>query len=374
MRKLLLAGLTLAAASLAVGQETQVSSNPAHTVGNYSAYRYESCAAPCPPGDINAAIPLVESKRVLDELVESSFTSKNVEEWTNLALYAVKDLNKDDVAVTFVELCRESGGPPHFGHLYGNEPFYASSVAKLFWATALYNTLAQNNLELSLPLRKDVGAMLHLDDHDATNRVVDFVTATESGAELPKADFFAFAKKRGYTNWMFRCIGFQNFNVNQKMWPCDPFGRDLQLLGLRLNQNFENSNRVTSNHAAALMYLLRENAIASQRASCDIMQNIERSVPQKKIGNLQGIADGLPPGSKLWSMQGYTASNFNEVALVTLPNHKQYILSVMTRYPGTYPTTFIMELSRIVAHRQMTRTGDDTPSDGGLLARPRSGE
>ena len=374
MRHLFLAGMALAATSLVFAQETLVSKHPAHTVGNYSAYRYESQPAVCPPGNIDSPIPLTESKRVLDELVESPVLSKKVEEWTNLALYSVSTLNKDDVAVSFMELCRESGGPPHFGHLYGNEPFYASSIAKLFYATALYNSLQQNNIAMGKALRKDVGLMLHEDDHDATNRIIDYITATESGPELGKAAFLKFAEKRAYPNNLFACIGFQNHNVIQKMWSCDPYGRDVQLLGQKLNANYENSNRVSSNHAMALMYLLREKAIVSPRTGCDILENIERSVEQKKIGPLQGIADGLPPGSKIWSMQGYTRQNFNEVALVTLPNHKQYILCVMTRYPGNYPTVFIPQLSKIVAHRMMTRTGDDTPSDGGLLARPRSGE
>ncbi len=373
MRRLLLAGVTLAIAALACAQETQVSKHPVHTVGGYSAHRYESQPRSCPPGGFEAAIPLVESKRIVDELVEAPSMSRVVENVTDEALYSVTGLNKEDVYVSLLEVCRESGGPPHFGHLNGNEPVYASGIANLFYATSLYFKVQQTGAGMSKTMRKNIGAMLHEGDYAAANWVVDYVSGTRSGDALPKPEFMEFAKKRSYTNWLFSCVGFQNFNVMQKLITGDPEGRDLQLLGQKLNMNYENSNRLTSNHAMALMYLLTQDAVVSKKASCEIKENIVRSVEQKKIGTLQGIAAGLPVGSKIWSVQGYTRQNFNEVAFVILPNNKAYVLSVMTRYKD-YPTFFVPQLSRIFAHRYMTKTGDDTPMDGSLNVRTRAGE
>jgi hypothetical protein len=126
--------------------------------------------------------------------------------------------------------------------------------------------------------------------------------------------------------------------------------------------NYENSNRVTANQAAALMYLVENEAVVSHCASQAMKSYMFKPVEQAKIGTLQGIAAGLPAGSKMIGIKGFTRQNFNEVAAVSLPNGKKYVLSVLTRYDER-PNMFVTQLSRIVAHRNMTKTGDDDLSD-----------
>jgi hypothetical protein len=372
MRRLILTGMALAIASLGVAQETLASRNPVQTVGGYSAHRYVSEPATLPPGGIDSPIPLCETKRVLDELVESMVLSKNVEAWVDEALGTVMTLNKEDVAVSFIELCRESNGPPHLGSFQGDIPMYASGASKVVYAIALGHKLQQNNGRVGGKMRSDLHAMLADGSAEATNRIVDAVSGTESGDELSGGDFRSFTKKRNYANWMFQCVGFQNFNVNQKMWVGDPSPRDLQLLGAKQNLNYVNSNRMTSNQAAALLFLLNENAVISSKFSCQLKDDMTRQVTQVKRGALSGIAAGLPHGSRMVGIQGYTKQDFNDIQLVTLPNARSYILAVMTRYNET-PTNFVPNLSRIVSHRMMTKTGDDNIYDGGYLARPLAG-
>jgi hypothetical protein len=365
--------MALAIASLGVAQESLASRNPAQTVGGYSGHRYVSQPATVAPGGgINSPIPLCETKRVLDELVESLVLSKKVEEWVDEALGTVMGLNKEDVAVSFIELCRESGGPPHLGSFQGDIPMFASGASKLVYAVALGHKLQQNNESLDGKMRSDLRAMVADGDAGATNRVVDAISGTQSGGELSGGDYRYFVKKRNYANWMFQSIGFQNFNVNQKVWIGDPSPRDLQLLGAKQNLNYANSNRMTSNQAAALLFLLNENAVISRKFSCDLKDDMTRQVTQVKRGTLAGIAAGLPHGSRMVSIQGYTKQDFNDIALVTLPSSKSYILAVMTRY-NEYPTNFVPNISRIVSHRMMTKTGDDNIYDGGYLARPLAG-
>ena len=76
MRRLILTGMALAIASLGVAQESLVSRNPVQTVGGYSAHRYVSEPATLPPaGGGDSVIPLCETKRVLDELVEEVYVT-----------------------------------------------------------------------------------------------------------------------------------------------------------------------------------------------------------------------------------------------------------------------------------------------------------
>ena len=125
--------------------------------------------------------------------------------------------------------------------------------------------------------------------------------------------------------------------------------------------NYENSNRMTSNQAAGLFYLLANDALVSPFASQALKAYMHHPLEQKKIGPLAGIADGLPVGAEIVTLNGYTVRNYHEAALIKLPNGRQYVLSVMTKY-NNYPTVFIPLLSRTIAFRMMTSTGDEDPA------------
>lgn len=372
MRRLLVLAVILAFGAVVWAQETKVSKHPYDTLGNASAYRYDyNAATECPHTD-DSAISLAETRRMLCDIKESPILSKKVEEWVTLALSGVQDLNKEDVFVTYLELCRENNGAPQFGHLNGDEMQFASGIVKPFYATALLYSMQQNKLKVNKALKDDLKAMLHSLDNDATNKLVDYMTGTKSGPELGYPEFCDWAKKRDYANWFFVNAGFQNFNVNQKIWTGSPSPRDLQLLDEKLPLNYANSNRVTTNQAAALMYLIDVEAIVSRSASQMLKAYMYRPVEQEKVAPLPGIAAGLPVGSQLISMKGYTDKNYHDVAVITLPNGKHFVLAVFTKY-NKYPTTFVPQLSKIVAHRLMTKTGDDEPSDF-LNARPLAGQ
>ncbi len=360
----------LALGSLAIGQQTLVPKRTSPVRSCESAWAYRPHVAVCPPGDSKAAIPSEETCRVLHEIMGSPLLSKSVEEWVDLGSGACHGLNKEDVAVAYLLISRENHGAPHLGHFRGEEPMYASSLAKLFYAVAAYKKMQDRCIRDS-KIESDIVAMLRDDDHEAANRVVDFISGTESGEKLSGGDFRAFARKRNWVNRYFESLGFEGLNVNQKFWVENPSPRDLQLLGNKLAQNYENSNRVTATQAAELLYLIYADAIVSKEACDKIKRAIERRLDQEKIGPLQGIAAGLPSGSKIWSVKGFTYQNFNEVALVQLPNGQVYALSVLTRY-ADHVKNFSTQISRIVAHRAMVHTADDDRNNAYLVS-PRSG-
>jgi beta-lactamase class A len=356
MRRLALVIAIAVMAGSVVAQETLVPKKTWPVRSCESAWAYRTQVATCPPGDSKAVIPVEESCRVLNEVLASPVLSKKVEGWVDNSLAACYGLNKEDVAVGYLLISRENHGAPHLGQFRGDEPMYASSVAKLFYAVAAYKKM-QDHCMRDSKVEKDIEAMLRDDDHQAANRVVDFITGTESGGELSGGDYRSFAHKRDAVNRYFREVGFEGFNLNQKFWTDTPSPRDLQLLGRKLALNYENSNRVTADQAAELLYLIYADAIVSKDACEKIKKAIARDVDQAKVGVLQGIAAGLPSGAKMWSVKGFTWQNFNEVALVQLPNGQVYVLSVLTRYPD-HAKNFSTQLSRIVAHRLMTKTGD----------------
>lgn len=323
----------------------------------------------------NTPIPLECSNALRAQIVEAPGLSKMVEEVTNLALAGAGVINKNDVSVTLIELCPSQpcvglcsflkvpgDCAPRFGHLQGNVPRFASGVARMFWATALFHGLQSECINMNHELEGDVIRMLHNADPIATSRIIDFLSGTQSGPELGYNAFCNFSAKRDYANYVFSRVGFNRFNVNQKIYPVPPLGRDLQLLGRKLPANYENSNRVTSNQAAALMFLIDQEAVVSRCASRAMKAYMFSPLDQRKIDALSGLAFRLPMGSQIVSVNGYTANNYHEVAKITLPNGKEYVLSVFSAY-RTHPTTFLSSLSQMIAHRFMDSTGDYDPAE-----------
>jgi len=282
------------------------------------------------------------SHQLLCSLRRSERIDKMLNEIVNQTLSMVRTINKEDVAVSLIELCPQDGGGPALGHVHGEQMFYASGLARLPYAAALYS--ARGNLTGAQ--RADVMASLRDGSNEATNNIIGYLRSVKGGE---------------YANWYLSSIGMKNFNVNQRFIAGDPSPADAARLGRKLDMNYENSNRLTANQSASLFYLLAYDALVSPAASQAMKAYMHHPLEQKKIGVLAGIADGLPVGSEIITLNGYTVRNYNEAALIKLPNGRQYVLSVMTKYNG-YPTVFIPLLSRTIAFRMMTSTGSEDPA------------
>ncbi|MBX7244414.1 MAG: serine hydrolase [Candidatus Sumerlaeaceae bacterium] len=358
MRRSCLFACCLALSLPGFAQETQVPKTPFQTKGAVSAYRYEPIVSVECDG---AAIPPSDSARLICDLVESPQRSQYLGTFVEQALALSPGISKEDVSVTWLELCRENNGPPAFGHFQGNEMLFASGVVRPFYATALAYQCAINNVSLK-PYAKDLDAMLAHGNNAATNRLVDAITNTSSDGHLSKGALTKFATKRNVVNAFYvNCLGLENFNANQKIWVGEPSASDSQLLGEKLELNYENSNRMTTNQAAALFYLINAEGIGTKNA-CKMMKSVmSRALEQAKVGPLAGICGGLPVGSRFFGINGYTVRNYNDVGVVVLPNHKTYVLAVFTKY-REYPSNFIALLSELIATDQMTETGDNEPA------------
>jgi hypothetical protein len=310
--------------------------------------------------------PIEQSRALLCSLNRSENMDKWLNELVNESLAAQRVINKEDVFVSYIDLCPQpknllgdSPGPV-LASVHGDEMQFASGLAKLIWAITAYKYLQDDCSDMTPALQEDIMRMLRDGDNASTNRIVDFVTGTESGPGLAYPAICDFSKRRDYANWYLTNLGFKDFNVNQKVTTVNAAGRDLQLLGRKLPLNYENSNRLTTNQIAGLFYLLDQEALISPGASHAMKAYMFRPLEQQKLRAVPGIAAGLPVGSKVWSLNGYTVRNYADAALVELPSGQRYVLSIMTKYEG-YPTSFIPLLSRMIAFRNQTSTGDEDP-------------
>ena len=145
----------------------------------------------CPAaGKQPAAGPKLCSHPGVCDIVEWPDLNRKVNECVDLALGCVKGLCKEDVFVTYLEICgaprpcedKEKHPALAFGHVHGFEPQIPSGVIQPFVAAHLLSM----EPSLSDDLQEDLANMLKHGDFEATNHLIDVVTDTESGPELEK--------------------------------------------------------------------------------------------------------------------------------------------------------------------------------------------
>ncbi len=215
---------------------------------------------------------------------------------------------------------------PKIASYHGSEKAYPASVIKAFYMVAAYHQVQEGMLRLNRALRRDLALMIEISDNQATNRIVDRLTHTTSGDSLQGLAYEEFVYKRTWMNRYFRSLGFTSVNACQKTWDGDPFGRDLQLLGARQDPNYENSNKLTTDETALLLYLIAEKRVVSRRA-CEAMLKLMRRKPDPADVFLAGV---VPKSARLWSKQGLVESKRHDAGIIHLANGARFILVVFT--------------------------------------------
>ena len=134
----------------------------------------------------------------------------------------------------------------------GVERLYPASVVKLFYLVALHEWLEQGMAQPSAELERATKDMIVDSSNDATSLVVDVLTGTTSGPELPIAPFETWKQQRNIVNRYLQALNwdeFETINVNQKTWCDGAYGRERAFLGeLMANRNHadHNGNRATA--------------------------------------------------------------------------------------------------------------------------------
>ena len=154
----------------------------------------------------------------LDDVVRRA-AEETQAEFTNPAL------KPEQLAVTVIDL----RGPALVrAHYRGDERFYPASVIKLFYLAATHRWLEDGRIADTPELRRAMRDMIVDSSNDATNHLVDVLTGTTGGPELPDDELKAWSEKRGAVTRYFASLGYQNVNANRKTWGDGPFGRESQ--------------------------------------------------------------------------------------------------------------------------------------------------
>lgn len=256
----------------------------------------------------------------LDDVVRRA-AEETQAEFTNPAL------KPEQLAVTVIDL---RGPAPVRAHYRGDERFYPASVIKLFYLAATHRWLEDGRIADTPELRRAMRDMIVDSSNDATNHLVDVLTDTTGGPELPAGELKVWNEKRGAVTRYFASLGYQNVNANRKTWGDGPFGRESQ----DMKAHPPARNYLSTNDTARLLTEIATGRFITPARSAEMLALMARDPftasadPDSQSVHFTGPA--LTPGMKLWSKAGWVSWARHDAALIELPGGGRIIIVTFT--------------------------------------------
>ncbi|MEM9808743.1 MAG: serine hydrolase, partial [Cyanobacteria bacterium P01_D01_bin.56] len=194
----------------------------------------------------------------------------------------------------------------------GVERIYPASVIKLFYLVAIYEWLDRGMTQSSLELDRAIRDMIVDSSNDATGYVMDVLTGTTSGPELPPGPFETWKHQRNLVNRYLQSLKWPELatiNANQKTWCDGPYGRERALLG----DGYENRNMLTTEASARLLHSMVGGVAVNAQRSKTMMELMKRDLDPKVLAAdpenqvIGFVGAGVPVGTKVWSKAGLTS-------------------------------------------------------------------
>jgi beta-lactamase class A len=249
---------------------------------------------------------------------------------TALDTFADKKLTADQISITLIDL-RDSKRPVT-ASFRGNERVYPASVVKLFYLVAVHRWLEDKKIEQTPELTRAVRDMIVDSSNEATQYVVDVLTQTTSGYELPPKEMEEWQYKRNAINRYFASMSYTNINVNQKTFCEDAYGRESVSRGPK----GENRNKLTTDATARLMMEIVTGKIVNPARTVAMMELLKRDYEKQTSDTddqgrgFTGMALQGREGFRLWSKAGWTSTTRHDVAYVETPDGGEFVLAVFT--------------------------------------------
>jgi beta-lactamase class A len=245
---------------------------------------------------------------------------------------AGKHLDPDQLGITLIDL----HDPQHLatGDYRGDERFYPASVVKLFYLAAIERQLEDRRVTDTPELERGIHDMIVSSSNEATQYILDVITGTSSGAELPQKEFDVWQHKRDAVNRWFSAMGYANINVDQKTFCEDAYGIEQQSRGYQ----GKNRNALTTNATARLLSEIVLGRINTPERTAAMMKLLSRdwSKPSTDLDDQptgftgRMVIDRKLSGTRLWSKAGWTSTERHDAAYVETPDGLKFVLVVFT--------------------------------------------
>ncbi len=248
---------------------------------------------------------------------------------TALTKFADKKLTESQLSITLIDL--RDAQHPLTASFRGNERVYPASVVKLFYFVAVHHWLEDKEIQQTDELKRAVRDMIVDSSNEATQYVLDVLTHTTGGYELPPKEMAEWQDKRNVVNRYYSSRGYTNINTNQKTFCEDAYGREKVSRG----PNGENRNKLTTDATAHLLSEIVTGRAVSPARSVQMMELLKRDFAGTSKDNddqghgFTGIAlQGT--GAKLWSKAGWTSTTRHDAAYIELPSGAKFVLVTFT--------------------------------------------
>jgi hypothetical protein len=229
--------------------------------------------------------------------------------------------------------------PKGFSHR-GDECIYPASVVKLFYLVAINEWLARGMTSPSAEISRAITDTVRDSSNDATSLLVDILSGTTSGPELPAAPFETWKQQRNIINRYYSSLGWpelQSINVNQKTWSEGPYGRERSFVGA----NGENRNKLTTDAIARILHAIVGGVAVNPEKSQEMLALLKRDLnlanvipPPGEENQVNGfLGEGLPPNSNLYSKAGWMSRVRHDAAYIEIPDRPPYLLTIFTESP-----------------------------------------
>jgi len=249
---------------------------------------------------------------------------------TALERFADKKLQPEELSITMIDL--RDPQRPVSASFRGNERVYPASVVKLFYLVAAQRWLEDKKVEPTPELTRALRDMIVDSSNEATQYVVDVLTHTTAGYELPPKEMEEWQQQRNAINGYFAGLGYTNINVNQKTFCEDAYGRERVSRG----PNGENRNKLTTDATARLLMEIVTGKAANTMRTALMMDLLKRNYTGQSNDaddqghGFTGLALKGREGVRLWSKAGWTSTTRHDVAYIELPDGPKFVLATFT--------------------------------------------
>jgi beta-lactamase class A len=249
---------------------------------------------------------------------------------TTLDRFADKKVREDQLSITLIDM--RDPQRPSTASFRGNERVYPASVVKLFYLVAAHRWLEDKKIEPTPELTRALRDMIVDSSNEATQYVVDVLTHTTAGYELPPKEMEAWQYQRNAINRYFTSLGYTNINVNQKTFCEDAYGREKVSRG----PNGENRNKLTTDATARLMMEIVTGKVANPERTTAMMDLLKRDYSKQTTDTddqgrgFTGMALQGHEGFRLWSKAGWTSTTRHDVAYIEMPDRGKFVLATFT--------------------------------------------
>src|SRR5688500_16840057 len=243
-----------------------------------------------------------------------------------------KNFKSEEIAATLIDLRDPQN--LRWASVNGEKPIYPASVVKMLYMAALERQLEDAKVTLTPELSRGLKDMIVDSSNEATQYILDVLTDTSSGSELPHKRFEQWQYQRNRVNRWLSSMGYTNINVNQKTFCEDAYRIEQQ----SRNYKGENRNMITTNATARLLaeiVLGRMNTPVRTRRMMDLMKRDpfkSSSDPDNQAVGFAGKAliDTKMTDAKLWSKAGWTSRARHDAAYIETADGLRFVLTVYT--------------------------------------------